>query len=166
MLCDNCGEKEATFFYTETDKQGNEKKYNLCAKCAEIKGASKKLTPSIAAQLLAGLLEISTQEEGKGLVCSVCKLTYNEFRRNGRLGCAHCYTAFEENLESLLRKIHGTTKHSGKRPGIRDEKRTDLNERILGLKYRLEEAIKKEEYELAAQLRDKIKELEKELSNR
>ena len=50
------------------------------------------------------------------LQCPDCGLTFAQFSQIGRLGCSSCYGAFEEKLKPLLRRIHGSTRHSGKVP--------------------------------------------------
>ena len=93
-----------------------------------------------------------------------------DFKKTGRLGCANCYSAFEENLMPLIKRIHGAIKHCGKEIPSRGravkavttsvskaKKEGGLEE----LKVRLHRAIKFEEFEEAAILRDKIRRLEK-----
>ena len=78
----------------------------------------------------------------------------------GRLGCTKCYDTFSEQLSPLLRKIHDSENHTGKIPY---EKKTVQNKADLlsDLKESLTKAIKLEEFEQAARLRDQIRALEK-----
>jgi protein arginine kinase activator len=83
-----------------------------------------------------------------------------DFRATGRWGCARCYTTFEAGMRDLLRRVHGSAKHVGK--AYRPPK-TEMMERSaqLGeLRERLRRAIESEQFELAADLRDRIKVLE------
>ncbi len=90
-----------------------------------------------------------------------CAATLRDFRATGRLGCARCYTSFEASLRDLLRRVHGGHKHVGKiyqPPASQTEggATTVLSE----LRDRLRRAVENEQFELAAELRDRIKVLE------
>ncbi|MFA5881294.1 MAG: UvrB/UvrC motif-containing protein, partial [Eubacteriales bacterium] len=78
------------------------------------------------------------------------------------LGCPTCYDVFENKLDPVLRRIHGNPRHTGKIP-----KRTggtiELRREIEELKRELQAAITSEEYEKAAEVRDKIRGLENKL---
>jgi protein arginine kinase activator len=160
MLCDVCGKNAATVHLTEiVDNQMAE--LHLCEECARQKSLQMEQQFGLA-DLLAGLADfgehIGNREEVK-LKCSRCGLTYEGFRKSGRLGCGECYNSFRQNLASLLKKIHGSSKHLGKVPAKLSKtlkKRTELQE----LKNKLQRAIQLEEFEEAAKLRDRIKELE------
>jgi len=90
-------------------------------------------------------------------------MTFDEFRKAGRFGCAMCYSSFSEKLYPIFRRIHGNTKHVGKIPTKMGED-IAIKREIDRLKIELNVAIKNEEYEKAAQIRDRIRELEKKLS--
>ena len=66
---------------------------------------------------------------------------------------------FRDNLEPILRRLHGGSEHTGKVPArLADEIKT-TNE-IERLKAELASAVENEQYEKAAELRDRIRELE------
>ncbi|GAE26001.1 nucleotide excision repair protein [Halalkalibacter wakoensis JCM 9140] len=94
--------------------------------------------------------------------CDKCGMTYEQFTQVGRFGCAHCYKSFEAKLEPILKRVHsGNHKHAGKLPeriggGIQ------LQRQIDSLKTELKGLIDQEEFEKAAELRDKIRLLEKQ----
>ena len=96
------------------------------------------------------------------LVCPNCGMSYRDFQQTGKIGCSVCYATFRRQLEPLLRRIHGSSTHSGKIPhrtgGTLETKHT-----IEKLRRTLKECVAQEEYEKAAELRDKIRLLEKEL---
>ena len=89
-------------------------------------------------------------------------MTYNDFRKVGRLGCDECYTTFKRNVVSLLKRIHGSTHHMGKAPTTRLAKPAQTKAELADMKQRLEQAIEMEEFEEAARLRDHIRELERQ----
>ncbi len=161
MLCDLCGKNQATVHLTEIiDDQISE--LHLCEECARKKSIQMEQQFGLA-DLLAGLAEFGKPEEVSQVIsskCLNCGLSYQDFKHFGRLGCSECYTNFRKYLMPLLKKVHGSTQHLGKTPckvAVRSKKKPDLAD----LRLRLQEAIKKEEFEQAAQLRDKIREMEK-----
>ena len=117
-----------------------------------------KLTGIFADQLKVG----QTAEDLSRLdqkTCPVCGISFFEFRQSGRLGCPHDYEFFEEELEQLMMNIHGSTEHVGKSPkaGIPDSKRQT---ELIRLRRDMKQAVEKEEYETASQLRDEIRTLQ------
>lgn len=162
MTCDECGERAATIRYTEM-VNGGLSAWNLCDECARRRGVTGSLS-SLAAPLvniLMGLLGESDEPAGPGgaaggPTCPQCAESYGEFRATGRLGCGACYESFRDELLPLIRRIHGSTDHVGRVPPglpITAESRRELRR----LEAELERAVKREEYERAAELRDLIK---------
>ena len=122
MKCEDCGSREATVHYTEM-KENEIFKLHLCEKCAEERGFGEKkseeesdLSSSEYLGSMAGGEEEPSGEAEEPLRCEACGLTYPEFKASGRLGCADCYQAFRVSLIPLFRRIHGSEKHTGKRP--------------------------------------------------
>lgn len=160
MLCDICGKREATVHLTEIIN-GKVTELHLCEECAREKGAQMEQHFGIA-DLLAGLADLSSGAEIKeetALKCSNCGMTYKDFKKLGKFGCSQCYEAFKKYVPSLLKRIHGSAKYVGEGPETKEYEvvRDELQE----LKRRLEKVIEREEYEEAARIRDKIRELEK-----
>ena len=169
MQCDVCGKKKATVHLTEiVDEQMSE--MHLCEDCAREKSVQMEQQFGLA-DLLAGLADFGKQVKDTDTVktkCLTCSLSYEEFRKYGRLGCSECYTSFSDQLGALLKKIHGSNRHLGKGPmkltatstsDVKGEKSDGQN--LQDLKTQLQEAIRAENFEKAAALRDKIHELEK-----
>jgi len=89
-------------------------------------------------------------------------MTYDDFKKVGRLGCSLCYTTFRRNLTTLLRRIHGSITHVGKMPMAMAatptaKGRSELQE----LRRKLQRAIEAEDFEEAARLRDRVRECER-----
>lgn len=169
MLCERCGQRPATVHLTEITN-GHKQNTHLCEVCAgEIQPQGFNLVPQLYLHnLLAGLLN---HEQGGGNYnrpeaavkkCEKCGMTEDQFVKRGLLGCGDCYPYFEGRLLPLLRRIHGNTRHTGKVPG-RTGGRFRLAKEIENLKDLLREAVSREEFERAAQLRDNIRRLEKTL---
>ena len=174
MTCDICGKKKATVHLTEiVDEQMSE--MHLCEECARQKSSQMEQQFGLA-DLLAGLSDTSktaasSKDSDKSVLkCSRCDLPYEDFRKFGRLGCGECYTSFKEHLTGLLRKIHGSNKYLGKMPAqIKEGPAAPLPEGAIallpsddqaGLKKQLQSAIAAEDFEKAAQIRDKIRNLD------
>ena len=84
-----------------------------------------------------------------------------EFMDSGKLGCDECYRTFYRELAPSIEKIHGKAAHSGKVPrsaGAVLQNRRKAEQ----LKAELAQAIREENFEKAAGLRDQIKALESE----
>ena len=100
-------------------------------------------------------------EKGSAGKCPHCGLTYADFRKSGRLGCAQCYYTFKDSLSSLLKRVHGSSEHVGKVPALAG-KEVAVSRTLKELREKLHRSIQKEEFEEAAKLRDRIRELEKD----
>ena len=167
MLCDDCGKKEATVRFEQV-VNGKRKVTNLCQDCAQKKGIMNVfLQPSfnisnLMSALLGSQLTAPAITAGEEQRCPVCGMTYRDFARAGMLGCSRCYKTFEDRLEPLLRRIHGSERHVGKAP-IKAGGSAKLRRELEELKRELSAAVSKEAYEKAAELRDKVREVELKL---
>ena len=164
MLCDICNNKEATVHLTQM-VEGETKKIDLCEACSKEKGVDDPAGFSLADLLLG--LGASQQMEDAGSTstkCPQCNFSQEEFKKTGRLGCAECYDHFEEGVEGLLKTMHKGTRHTGKAPTIW-KKMKDYTDQLHELETMLNKAIKKEDYEKAADLRDKIASIKAEYTS-
>lgn len=140
---------------------------SLCAKCAAEKGIETGV--GVAETPLGGFLAalgegmdpdapLSTALE---LHCSGCGATLRDFRETGRLGCAECYRSFDAPLRELLRRLHGSTHHSGMRyAGVEARPALAPPASLRELREQLRHAVETEQFELAAELRDRLREQE------
>ena len=162
MLCELCKQAQATVHLTEiVNDQMNE--LHLCESCANQKGAQVESHFGLA-DLLSELADFSKTQESEEVAtkaCVTCGMTYDDFRKVGRLGCAQCYQTFKRSLGGLLKRIHGAPVHLGKAPGrlVKPEK---TKSELVELKRRLGRAIEQEEFEEAARLRDQIRRIEQQ----
>ena len=158
MKCESCNKKHATVHLTEI--VGTVKKErHLCEECAQSINTQLKKIPS-PTEILTSLIKQVAPEIGEmsKIVCPVCGLSYLEFRSHGRLGCPMDYTIFRKGLIPLLEKMHGSIQHVGKVPSRAGKELIRKNE-LMQLRNELNKAVEKEDYEKAAELRDKIYEL-------
>ncbi|MCI0515215.1 UvrB/UvrC motif-containing protein [candidate division KSB1 bacterium] len=95
------------------------------------------------------------------LSCEACHLRFSEFQQTGLLGCPKCYISFAKNLDSILIQVHGSSKHIGSRPTNR---RKEFDVRKLDqLRQQLQQAIAHQDFEKAAEFRDLIRDIERQL---
>jgi protein arginine kinase activator len=170
MICQECEQRQATLHFTKI-VNGEKTEFHICEVCAKEKGETVQGMSNTFSihNLLSGLLNfenhtLGPKQQQTQLACNSCGLTYSQFSRSGRFGCASCYTQFGDRLDPLFRKVHsGNESHRGKIPrrsgGIIHMKR-ELNT----MKDKLQQAIAKEEFEEAAQIRDQIRQLERQLN--
>jgi protein arginine kinase activator len=138
---------------------------HICETCAAEQDITVKSHIPIN-ELLSNLLAVQpTDEELSGvtqqnLACPICGFTLAQFRKEGVLGCPRDYDVFEESLEPLIEKAHdGRTTHCGKVP-LKTPGDTKKQMELLNLRQQLEAAVRSEDYERAAELRDRIKQNE------
>jgi protein arginine kinase activator len=135
-------------------------KLDLCEDCAKAKGVNDPGGFALA-DLMLGLGVSQEMEQSSGGVeikCPRCGFTQADFKKSGRLGCPECYKTFAEGLEGLLKTMHKGTRHAGKVPEALRESREQAD-RLKSLQKKLDKAIKEEDFEQAAQLRDELKQL-------
>lgn len=165
MLCQNCNEKTASVHLTKIIN-GEKTELYLCEQCAREKGELNFTTEPFSIQnLLAGII-MPELHPGRNIMkqeidqCKNCQMSFAEFGKLGRFGCSECYDEFGSRLSQMMRRIHGSDQHTGKIPerqGTVFLKKRKIQE----LRKELQQAIVKEEFEKAAELRDQIYELEK-----
>ncbi len=162
MKCENCGKSDASVHFTQIrDQKKNE--MHLCKECAKSKGFHNPLEdmPFPLAEFLTSMVKQGSAKSDPiaRLVCSECGMRFVDFSRVGRFGCGHCYTAFRAPLEDLFRKIHGATRHRGRTAPRHADTTQSIVEEEVRLKEELRRAIEREEFELAAELRDRLSNL-------
>ncbi len=186
MLCQRCGEREATI-HEVVIRNGVPRETHLCESCAGQAGLSGMSSPSVA-ELLPGLLAAGVapaagagaaqggaSPTAKVQACDSCGMSFADFKRTGLLGCPRCYEVFEDKLGPLLERAHeGGSHHVGKIPRralaasregaghrlaamLGDQK--ERAERLTQLRKQLENAVKSEQYERAAAIRDEMRRL-------
>ncbi len=159
MLCDLCHKNIATVHLTEI-VNNKVAELHICRKCAKLKTDELKQQLNISEFLSSIIGMDEVHQEPATIKCSFCGMTFEDFRKKGNLGCAHCYISFKRRLIPLIKKVHGAIYHKGKIPkAVRKD--SIIEGKLTILKQRLKRAVELEEYEEAADLRDKIRKLEK-----
>jgi len=175
MQCEICKIKTATVHLTEII-DGQRTESHLCQACAQKEGVTIKSQLSLN-ELLSSLIAAHQQtdeqlETDADTNCPVCGMTMELFRKNALLGCPNDYEVFGKPLKQIIEKAHdGNLTHKGKFPAgatqpiphgdaVKNEKETKTENEIETLKKQLEKAVRDEDYELAAKLRDQLKALQ------
>ena len=167
MLCEHCKERDAVVHLTRI-VENTVTQLHLCEKCAAEKGVETSAPHPLGdilqavqqqAELSAAQAGPEAEEVDRG-VCAFCGATARDFRATGRLGCAHCWDANAASLRDLVQRLHGARKHTGRRyEPPRPETLQEADARG-ELRDRLRRAVESEQFELAAELRDRLKVME------
>ena len=167
-LCDVCGKNEAHIHIVEVTPNGKRER-NLCEECADKEGlmAGEDDFSFSFANFLRNIIPVTFDEarENVGVVCHNCGLSYGEMKHRGKFGCPACYVAFKDKIPEILKIVQGKAEsHIGKSP--KSLKGLTPAREIEKLKRGLKIAIEEEEYERAAEFRDRIAELERKVGNK
>ncbi|MCE5186400.1 MAG: UvrB/UvrC motif-containing protein [Planctomycetaceae bacterium] len=162
MLCQSCKQRTATIHLTEiANNQRTET--HLCQECAQEQGLTVKTQVPLN-DLLNTLLSAQAQaagsepeSPGREHACPECGMTLKRFAKESLLGCPQDYKEFHDELMPLIEKNqNGKSTHAGKLPSHMPPMNRRESE-LISLQRKLEQAIRNEDYETAAALRDQIR---------
>ena len=155
MKCQRCT-KQATLHITEVLGEDRFEEVHLCEECAK-----KYLYEPQQKKTVAKVGDAGDGDEDlqAGTRCPACGLTFLEFRNHGRFGCPNDYDAFKVDLLPLMESVHGEVRHAGKTPRRAPRTKTAQAE-LAHLRQQLQSLVNEENYEEAARIRDKIKQME------
>jgi len=195
MLCQICKKNPATVHVQEI-VNGEKRIMHFCAECAEKKSMLEPFLKGMTlAGLLQKISEMekegaedpgkeespapdAVEEAPKKAVCPECSWSLEQLKKTGRMGCPSCYAVFLPCLRKELVGVHRGLHFCGRDPeregggpakrktGSAADSAARIRERIATLKKDMAESIRREEYELAADLRDQIGALERSLSEK
>lgn len=172
MQCTECNKRPATLHFTQIIN-GEKTEVHVCHVCAQQNGYPSSSDEAFSLhELLTELFNVTSKkldvnnesffEQFTELKCDHCQLSFTDFQRIGKIGCNRCYETFKPRLDSVFRRVHsGNTKHSGKIPKRKGGKLHIKKELEMYREY-LKQLINDENFEEAAIVRDRIKQLEKE----
>ncbi len=159
MLCQNCGKYEATT-HVKRIINGESAEAHLCSDCAKSLGYTDVFGGfgNTFGDLLGSFFGESQMSSlsSRTIRCEKCGNTFNDIVNSGKLGCADCYTTFYDKLLPSLQRIHGKTRHEGKNPTIIKTEVANQLSVLEQLENELKNAIKEQNFEKAAELRDEI----------
>ncbi len=158
--CDQCDRPAVV--HEVTLNNGVKSEIHLCEEHAQEAGVSMPTHQPINQLLTQFVLSHSSRATARSRsrkACPGCGMTFARFRQTGALGCPDCYEAFDEHLTPLIERAqNGATHHRGKTPN-RAGASVDRQLMITQLVRELDQAVGAEQYERAAQLRDRLQEL-------
>ena len=164
MKCEICGLKDAVIHIRQIQKDLVHE-LHICEECAQEKGLLREEESELPiTNLLSGLLEgkdVLSVGEGKE-ACPKCGMRATEFRKQGKLGCSECFHAFEKDIHAIISQMAARPRHTGKLPQAFATEREGTVQ-VESLREELRGAVEREEYELAARLRDKLRELDNDV---
>lgn len=161
MLCDKCGKREASVFIRR-EGAGESALCDLCAREQGISAEDGRL--HISLEDLFSPPQDSSERPGYRTTCVSCGTRLEEVRKSGRIGCPDCFSSFRTELLSYLKRrgrggaYHGSAprRFAASRPGVVGKVPVDP---VISreLEDRLREALAAEDYEKAAQIRDRLR---------
>lgn len=170
MLCQKCSKNEATT-HIKRVVNGEATESHLCSSCAQalgydsIFGGFDLSIPNIFSSFFGdSLLSLGGVKTER---CEKCGSSFDDIVRSGMVGCADCYEKFYDKLLPSIQRIHGKTKHAGKKPPVSKKAQATAPEKtkeeiILEKEQEMKAAVEAQEFEKAAVLRDELKTLKGE----
>lgn len=174
QLCSACQKNPSTIVLMDLDGGSVSSQQHLCSPCAEKLGVVQPKAPlKMSADLLEDLLGSVQQKathKRREAGCPGCGMTTQQFKNTGRLGCPRCYENFRGDLVPLLQRVHESSQHKGRLPGVTQgsapqpapaaPRATAPQEDLVALRKKLDDAVRGERYEEAANLRDALRRAE------
>lgn len=151
MICEKCKKRQASV-HIKTLINGVYVEKHLCSECARDYDSELDILSPMG--ITSSLF--TTIESPSAKRCKTCGTTAVEFKRTGRAGCSECYKALSDAILPVVRRVQGSTTHVGEAPTPVQKPRNELET----LRYEMEEAVRREDYRRAAELRDRIKSME------
>ncbi|MBD3321912.1 MAG: hypothetical protein GF350_12520 [Chitinivibrionales bacterium] len=154
--CEECGINQANVHLSQII-DNKPVVMHLCEECARKKGISISVETGTISPGQGGAKD--TESVQKEITCRKCHMTFARFKAGGKLGCSECYNSFKEEIDTMLKQVHGSCLHKGKQyphggKGISGSKTVEQ------LRKEMNQAVRNEEFELAAAIRDTLKNLE------
>ncbi len=168
MICESCQKHPATIHQVQVryndEGKPSIRQLHVCASCTQATGMtlpSAATFPNMLKVLGKAFLDPIQQQSGpasggedeQGPSCPECGWSLRDFRQTSRFGCPRDYDHFASFVDEVLEKIHGYAEHASPEEATRLEQ----------LRCDLDSAVRTEDYEGAARLRDAIRDLEASL---
>lgn len=161
MKCDICQTRTAVIFVQQVSRDSSVE-LHLCEQCAKERGFStsgNKIDISLG-NLFSDVVDKKEQGIDPPHVCPSCGCSIQDIRKHKKAGCAECYRHFRAEIIALLRQDGVEYSYTGSMPAKKngDPVRTTPDQ----LRKELQLAIERENYELAAYYRDRLKFMEQD----
>ena len=162
MLCEKC-KKEQAVTHIRQNINGSLTEMYLCENCAaELTGKIENEYGKLFSNFGFGIDSVLGSIFGQDFLsenllskpeekCKMCGSTISDIRKSGNVGCSECYNTFRDELMPLIQRIHGKTAHNGRIPESAEGK-ISVEYKIEELQKKLENLIKEQEFEKAAEV--------------
>lgn len=177
MKCEKCNNNEATIHLTEIVKNVKTE-LHLCEQCARRAGVNSRVSHfSLSLHDMLSFINLEDlKNDSTDVSCGNCGLSFSQYKKSGMLGCPRCYLNMETRLLPSLKSLHDFEFYSGSTPShfiepdgnniflTSSSENPEMPEeasQIMELQKKLDDAVFREQYEEAALIRDRIRELEK-----
>jgi len=155
MLCQHCNKNEANM-HMKRIINGRAAEVHLCSDCARSLGYGEAFSGfGLGFSDFLGDFLLKGEHSLNAARCPFCNKSFEEIAKDGKMGCAECYTAFYDKLLPTLQRVHGKGTHMGKKP----VDYTNNSNKIEVLKEQLEIAVREQNFEEAVKIRDQINEM-------
>ena len=165
MKCDGCKKNEANVVL-HMITNGQLATRSLCMSCARKAHGEMSQAFTTMGMNMAGLedLQGAAAQEAEQLrlprmICSTCRTPYEAINHETVFGCPQCYAAFHEQIIAYLSGLRGPEMPDEQLGEGQQERHPVIHVTTEDLRQRLKEAIHDEDYEQAANLRDRLKEI-------
>lgn len=149
--CQGCTQPCSTYFTLVSG--GKAESFGCCQACPVVTApVAGGLLPSVE---LGYKLSVPSPT-GRGR-CPSCGFRWQDFERTHRIGCPTCYQAHTEQVLATIARLQPGMAHQGRRPQALT---ADRQAKLAACQALLAEAVKEEDFESAAALRDQIAALE------
>ncbi len=159
MKCDICRIRTAVIFVQQVSRDSSVE-LHLCEQCARERGFStteNKIDISLGG-LFSDVLDKKNTNGDAANACPNCGCTMDDIKKHRKTGCPECYHHFRAEIIALLRQDGVEYAYTGPLPGKKSgEGNSPTPDQ---LKRELHRAIERENYELAAYYRDRLKTME------
>lgn len=161
MLCQKCKQKEAVYHSTLI-VNGQSQTTNLCEDCARSEGYLKD-TNEFFNNFFKEFDSMFSQSIFDGLFCPSCNTNFTDFKNHKFLGCEDCFDVFKNDVDALLNGF--STRIDDDKIEFNTPKKSKDEQKLEELKASLQNAIKDERYEDAADINKQIKNLQNKINN-
>ena len=154
MLCEECGKNEATVRIEAIAPDGSTTTRSLCQRCVGKLRMMQGVRALDISEFLGALFErihqsrVEKDSDRFDATCPDCGLTYAEYKKEQRLGCAGCYKAFREPIEEALVKRNDSAIYAGRAPGGEEQLNDDIYQ-VKKLREQMRKAVEEERFETA-----------------
>ncbi len=161
MQCELCGQNEATIVIKQISEDGTAVVHHICQNCARDFDVDFSGNDNAGIVKIFKAIEAKKFESMSKITCPSCGTKLSDILQYQRIGCFDCTFYFKSVIEQILKSKNFTTEYNGPKPKeFTIINRPTEDQTLENLRMQLRQAVEIENYELAAYLRDKIKELD------